>query len=293
MSGIKSQIVALPIAEMDASGTGVIDSIKHTNVLHTGITHEFRISLVKTHELFTAFTWADKSTEGNVDASSGYADFDISLNQAQFATALAYVIANATGGKSVTSYSIGTTSMFNNSRKNYVELSNLGTATRTAQTVLDREVRKEVEDLLDANQVMEYLEGDSLGQFNLVLDASDGGANMADLLGDVNTAALRNLFLQIPTRNSEDAALYGDEAGSRLPLKGGDVIAFIFNVNPVVNITQSDVSAPNPVAPSTAPVMEGANDLSKPDEMSFVDNAATLITAQRKIAFVIDVEESA
>lgn len=283
---MSAQIVAVPIGSMDASGTGVIDSIQHANVTHTQITHEFRIALSKAHELFGAFTWADVNTEDNVDASSGYANFDISLNQTQFASALAYVIANAVGGKATSAFTFETSRNGVDASKNYVSLANLQGATRTAQIEMDREIRNEVEDLLDQNDVLEYLEGDSLGQFSLVLDASGGGADMADKLGADNTAALRNLLMQLPNRNTE--ASYTAEQGDRLPVKEGDAVAFIFNVSPVVTITQSNVDAPAPLSSGTGIASGSANDLSEPG-MQFSSNVATLATGTRKIAFVIDV----
>ena len=83
--------IASPLGVMDASGTGVVETIQHTSAAHTSVTHEFRAVLSKTHNLFKAFSWSDVDTEGNVDASSGYAEFNLALDQAKFRDALAQV----------------------------------------------------------------------------------------------------------------------------------------------------------------------------------------------------------
>ena len=72
--------IASPLGVMDASGTGVVETILHTSAAHTQVTHEFRAVLSATHDLFKAFSWSDVDTEGNVDASSGYAEFNLTLD---------------------------------------------------------------------------------------------------------------------------------------------------------------------------------------------------------------------
>jgi len=272
-------LVAAPLAYMDASGTGIIESQEHTAAAHTGITHEFRISLSKTHDLFTAFSWADVDTEGNVDVSSGQTDFTISLDQTKFEAALAHVIANALGGKPATAFALSTNINSVPGAQDVVDPSNLGAGTKNAQTILDREIRLEVESELDANGVLEYLEGDSLGNFSLVLDASGGAHDMYTKLSA--SVPLRNLFLQIPNRTSEVGLT--DSSGSRLPVADGDAIAFVFSVDPEVTISQAtesgDVSDPAGAA---------ANDLGPTANMT-LDGTTILTTDNRKIAFVVQV----
>jgi hypothetical protein len=271
---------------MDATGTGVVESQQYTAASHTGITHEFRISRVKTDDLFGAFSWADVNTEGNVDVSSGQTDFTISLDETKFKAALMSVIQNALGGKANSSFSFATDQSTVPGAKTVTDPSNLNGATKNAQTILDREIRLEVETELDANGVLEYLEGDSLGYFSLYLDASGGAADMYSKLSA--TAALRNLFLQIPNRLSEVGET--DVSGSRLPVKEGDAIAFVFNVTPSVAITQATENgdAQGSAAGNAAEPLGTANMGGADTAMS----ASILNTGTRKIAFVVDVTAS-
>ena len=276
--------VASPTGLMEATGSGYIESQQHTVAAHTGITHEFRLDVSKEGALFSAITWADVSTEGDLDASSGETDFTVTMDQAAFAAALQTVIENAIGGKAT----LGPFNLATNASPPAAKATetpgNLAGAPKYAQTILDREVRLEVEGHLNSNGVLEYLEGDSLGGFSLVLDASGGAANMASQLTS-NSAALRNLFLQIPNRTSGDVALT-DESGSRLPVQEGDEIAFIFDVAPSVTITQ--VAETADAAGSAAGATE--NDLTTSSAPAMpVDGIAILTTEPRKIVFIVQV----
>lgn len=273
--------VASPLGDMDATGTGNIESQQHTSASHTLITHEFRINVSKTATLFSSITWADVNTEGDVDASSGETDFDVSMNKGVFAAALQAVIEGALGGKASAAFTLTTNASAASTAATVVDPSNIGAAPKIAQTVLDREVRLEVEGHLDANGVLEYLEGDSLGNFALALDASGGAADMAEKLSA--RAALRNLILQIPNRTSGGVALT-DETGTRLPVQAGDEIAFVFTVAPEVTITQVSESADA----AGAAAGTAANDLTLANIMP-VDGTAILTTGSRKIAFVVQV----
>lgn len=270
-------IVASPTGSMDATGTGQIEAQKFTSASHTSITHEFRTSLSKTHNLFKAFTWADVNTEGNVDVSSGQTEFTISLNESQFAAALKTVIETALGGKANSAFSFTTNQSTVPTAATKTDPSNLGSGSRIAQTILDREIRLEVESELNANGVLEYLEGDSLGYFSLALDSSGGAADMASKLKA--SGPLRNLFLQLPNRTSEVGEM--DVSGSRLPVATGDAIAFVFSVTPSVTISQTtesanaDGTASGAAAPALGTATMGMN--------------AVLSTSARKIAFVVDV----
>jgi len=278
-------IVAAPTAVMAATGSGEIESQQYTSAAHTGITHEFRISRAKTDDLFAAFSWADVSTEGNVDVSSGQTDFTVALDAAKFKAALMSVIQNAIGGKPSAVFGLSTNQSTVPAATAAVDPSNLNGGTKNAQTILDREIRLEVEAQLDANGVLEYLEGDSLGKFSLFLDASGGAADMYDKLSV--TAALRNLFLQIPNRLSEVGET--DASGSRLPVKEGDAIAFVFNVTPSVTITQASESADNTAYGSNAgAAAEPLGTAVMPPDNALL-NGAVLSTATRKIAFVVEV----
>jgi hypothetical protein len=280
--------VASPIGDMSATGTGTIDSQRLTLAAHTGITHEFRMSLSKTSDIFTAFSWADTNTEGAVDASSGLTNFTIALDEAKFAGALKAVIEQALGGKANAAFSLQTDRSSVPAAEAVTDPSNLSGGTRNAQTILDREVRLEVEAELDANGVLEYLEGDSLGYFNLALDASGGAVDLATKLAV--SGPLRNLFLQFPNRSSEVGLT--DASGSRLPVAEGDAVAFVFNVSPSVNLIQRGETTD---ADSSGGSM-GANgqnttppDLSTSNMPMSHDGAFTLVTGTRKIAFVVEV----
>jgi len=280
-------IVAAPLATMDATGSGVIESQRYTAASHVGITHEFRISRSKSSDLFGAFSWADVNTEGNVDVSSGQTNFTISLDEAKFKAALMSVIQNALGGKANSTFMMATNQGTVPAANAVTDPSNLNGGTKNAQTILDREVRLEVEAQLDANGVLEYLEGDSLGYFSLALDVSGGAADMYTKLSA--TAPLRNLFLQIPNRLSELAET--DASGSRLPVKEGDAIAFVFSVAPAVTISQASEIADNNnlvgsglgtnAEPLGTVTMGGAADVTL--------NSHILTTNTRKIAFVVNV----
>jgi hypothetical protein len=228
-------IVANPLGSMDASGTGVVESLMHANSGHDGITHEFIMDVLTTDDLFTAFSWEDTNTEGDVDASSGIARYTITLDNAKFHTGLKALIEGAVGGKCSASYNIFTSRTSAGADATIVDPRNIGNATKIAQTVLDREIRVEVEDKLDANDVLEYLEGDSLGEFQLVLDASGGAADMTTKM-NASEAILHNLLQQFPNRT--DVVGLTDSSGQRLPVKAGDKVAFVFDVNPQVSITQ-------------------------------------------------------
>jgi hypothetical protein len=273
--------VAAPTGNMNATGTGNIESQQHTAASHTAITHEFRASVPVGDALFSAITWADVNTEGNVDASSGQTDFTVVMDQAAFAAALQAVIESALGGKAQNTFSLSTNATALSSQATVVDPSNLNGAAKIAQTILDREVRLEVEAALNRNGVLEYLEGDSLGDFALALDASGGAADMASKLPS-NSAALRNLFLQIPNRTSGGVAVT-DESGTRLPVQAGDEIAFIFTVAPSVTITQVAETA------DAAGTAAGAAENDLTEASMPVDGIAILVTDPRKIAFIVQV----
>ena len=281
--------IASVLGAMDASGTGVVETIQHTTASHTSVTHEFRAVLSATHNLFKAFTWSDVDTEGNVDASSGYAEFNLALDQDKFRDALAQVIVDASGGKLATAaskaYATSATGGIPAARDKDATYS-LGSAVPNTRTVLDREIRKEVETELDTNGVLEYLEGDSLGEFELAVDASGGAADMASKLAV--KGALRNFFLQIPNRSGGAGVdSETDNSGNCLPVKAGDAVAFVFNVSPAVYITERNQTA------GAGPVIGSSNPLGTAN-MAGVDtalNASLLTSGTRKIVYIIEVSE--
>lgn len=276
-------LVSRPTGTLDASGSGYVESQVHSSAAHTSIDQEYRISLSKSHDLFTAISWADVNTEGNVDASSGETEFVVSMDQQKFADALAYVIQNAIGGVVSGGFSVSTNVSSVPAAQTYSNPDNMAGATAVTRTVLDRQIRKEVEAELDANGVLEYLEGDSLGGFSLAIDASGAGLDMAEKLADVSNTtdnALRNLFLQIPNRTT--ILSLTDSSGDRLPVMEGDAIAFIFTTQPEVKIEQRDESSNN-----FGTTGAGANPLGTANMV--VDNATSLTTSVRKIAYIIDV----
>lgn len=273
--------VASPLGVMDASGTGTIETQVHTTAAHTAITHEFRMELPANDDLFKAFTWSDVNTEGNVDASAGETDFTISLDQTLFEARLAYVIANAVGGAAASTFSVSTDVSSVPGAQTYANPSNLGAAAATAQNVLDREIRLEVEAALNTNGVLEYLEGDSLGSFNLVLDASGGAADMYTKLSA--SGPLRNLLLQFPNRTT----VYGEtDVSGNLPVAAGDAVSFVFTVSPEVTISEVNQSeASGNTNPAVSNPLDTAN--------MILDNSTFLSTGTRKIVFTVDVTAAA
>jgi hypothetical protein len=273
--------IAAPVAVMDASGTGVIETIQHTTASHTSVTHEFRAVVSKTSNLFKAFTWSDIDTEGNIDASSGYADYNLALDQAMFRDALAQVIIDASGGKLAAAGSYATDTSAVPAKGALAATYSLGSAFPNTRVVLDREIRKEVEVELDANGVLEYLEGDSLGEFELAIDASGGAADMASKLAA--KGPLRNFFLQIPNRTSVLGET--DASGDRLPVKEGDAVAFVFNVSPAVAITERQQTSGAAATNASSNPLGTAN-------MGGVDtqlNASQLTSGTRKIVYIVEV----
>jgi hypothetical protein len=266
---------------MDASGSGSIETQVHTSAAHTGITHEFRIDLATDDDLFKAFVWADANTEGAVDASSGQTDFTITLDQVKFEARLAHVIFNAEGGAAAAAFSVSTNINTVAAAKAYANPSNLGAAAPTAQNILDREIRLEVEAELDTNGVLEYLEGDSLGNFSLVLDGSGGAADMYGKLSA--PGPLRNLFLQFPNRTTVYAET---DVSGNLPVEAGDAVSFVFNVSPSVKIAEVNQSETSGAGESNAV----SNALGTTDMV--LNNSTNLSTAPRKIVFTVDVTEA-
>lgn len=279
-------IVARPIADMDATGTGIVEKVTQASHTHTGVEYEYRADVAIASELFTSITWADINTEGAIDASSGSARFDISMNKTLFAAALAGVIRTAVGGKLAAAGNYATAASANTQGSLAADPSNLGSAAKTAQTILDREVRLEVEALLNVNGVLEYLEGDSLGQFSLSLDASGGAEDMADRLGD-DQADLRNFFLQIPNRPTlyDTAGVSGEQADSgSLPVMVGDTLGFVFDIDTEVTISEPPVDAGAiESVTGTAPALGVTGTLANP----YV--SGTLSTANRRAIFIVTV----
>lgn len=289
---MSARIVAAPVGTLDASGSGNIESQEYAAAAHTAITHVFRIDVPKSSAMFSAFSWKDANTEGNTDVSAGDTDItDISLNQTQFAEALASVLRDASGGKVTDASGIsiatahGSPAALGESVVSPYALDS--GALPTARYVLKSEVRKEVEDQLDINGVLEYLEGDSLGSFVFDIDASGGAADMAGKLSV--SAALRNLILQFPNRPAEFEGETTDTY-SKLPVIAGDELTFVFNVSPVVTITQTSESA-NMIAAANNATGAGAEPLGTTD-MPGNDAALSglaLTTGTRKVAFIVQV----
>ena len=283
------QIVARTPADMEATGAGQVEAIEHTYAIHNALTHEFRISLSKSAGLFSAISWEDINTEGDSDASGGVANYSIALDRGAFAAALKAVIEQAIGGPVTNGFSLSTNVSGKSGVQTYALPSNMNSATAYAQTVLDREVRQEVEGYLNQNNVLEYLEGDSMTGFSLSLDASGGAYDMADKLMANNFSDLRHLLLQIPNRPiTANGGEVGATAatGSRLPVADGDAVVFTFNVQPAVKISQVDVTDPV-VGEGVAQSGAAANNLATTGFN--VGGSVDMTTGNRFIAFVIDV----
>jgi len=270
-------IVAKPIADMNASGTGDVEKVQQTSHSTAGVQYEYRADVSIASDLFKAITWADANTEGAVDASSGVADFTIAIDEAAFAAALAGVIRTATGGK-LAADSTYSTSSSANTAASVSTPSNLGAASATAQTVLDREVRLEVETILNQNNVLEYLEGDSLGQFELALDASGGAADMATKLAVDED--LRNFFLQIPNRTN---VIGYDASEGTLPVMVGDTLGFVFDIDTSVVISETDTTA------GAAATNGASNALGVQGTLVNPKTSATLTTENRRAIFIVTV----
>ena len=276
MSGVF--IVARPVADMNATGSGEVQKVQHASHTTAGVQYEYRADVSIGSDLFTAFAWADANTEGNIDPSSGVANFTITLDQAAFTAALADVIRNAVGGKLTAGKIYSTANVANTAGALAALPSNLGSGTATAQTILDREVRLEVEKLLNENTVLEYLEGDSLGKFALVLDASNGAADMATKLAVEED--LRNFFLQIPNRTD---VIGIDTSEGTLPVMVGDTLGFVFDIDTTVTITEADTTA------GAAVTAAASNSLGVQNTLTDNGVAGTLTTADRRVIFIVTV----
>jgi hypothetical protein len=287
MSTSNVLVVAAPLATMAASGDGYVETQQHATAAHTTITHEFSMDVPAGADLFKAFYWEDVNTEGAVDASSGETDFTITLDHVKFVAALKALIDGAEGGKLDICGDYSTDTSYSYSAGSVTGPSNLGLGvTPIAQTILDREIRLEVEAELDTNGVLEYLEGDSLGGFNLFLESSGGAEDMAGKLdedGSGNTVYLRNLLLQFPNRTD---VVGSTDASGNLPVKAGDAVAFVFNVSPEVTVEQRNQLGPDAGAGTTN--NEAANDLGPTTNMT-LNNTTFLTTGTRKIVFIAKV----
>lgn len=279
--------VAQPVVNLDASGTATIESRVPEAAIHTQITHVFRLDVPKTSGLFTAFSWADDNTEGHMDASAGDTYITAQeLDQATFAAALAQVINDASGG-ALSAYKVVATThdvSGNPLQEDYATPYALDSgAPRTVRYELKSEIRKEMEELLNSNNVVEYLEGDSLGSFYFAVDAS-GAANEMAAQMDVS-GVLENFILQFPNRPS--VVNKTDETFNGLPVIPGDELSFVFTSTPKVTITElSEDGGANPggaADPGIAPALD----------MAGVNTSATsgldITTGQRKIAFIVRV----
>lgn len=292
-------ILANQAGAMSASGTGEVETVVHTNATHSGVEYEFRIDLPVTHNLFKSIGWADRNTEGAVDAGSGVAAFDISMNKQMFRDALVTVINDASGGPIDDTVSTDVYETDATGARVPATLaalpSNLGNATPTARTIIDREVRLEVERLLNTNGVLEYLEGDSLGKFSLYLDASAGAWDMAGKLGDIS-GNLRNFFLQIPNRDYATVAgapyTATDSAGT-LPVMVGDTIGFVFDIDTTVSITEADttnagaVGTTNPAVSNPLGAVIGNNLPFDYFDSTSAGYDTTLTTGARRVIFIV------
>jgi hypothetical protein len=278
--------VASPLGDMDASGTGIVQAFNYTNAAHSGITHVFTVNASATHDVFKAFKWYDNNTEGSLDASSGNASVTVTLDQGAFAQALAALMANAQGGYvGTTTVSLTTSRAAGYSEPPVAGYSGMAAYTSNVRDVLDREVRKEVENELDNNGVLEYLEGDSLGQFQLGVDYSGGAIDMAGKLAD--DSKLRNLFFQFPNR--DDAVGVLDASGGRLPVISGDSVGFVFNISPAVEITEVPKNpevADTTETPTSSALASGTTTATA---AGLNIGAVSFTTSTRKAAFVIKV----
>jgi hypothetical protein len=279
MSMSLTRAVAEPIVNLDASGAATIEGRVPEAAVHTAISHMFRLNVPASSGLFSAFTWSDLNTEGHVDASAGDTYITAQkLDQATFAAALAQVINDAVGGKLTGNATVATTHDVSGNPlgEAYAGVYALDSgASRTVRYELKSEIRYEMEQLLNSNNVAEYLEGDSLGSFQFAVDASGAAAEMATQM-DVS-GVLENFILQFPNRPSV-VGLSG-ESYTGLPVIPGDELSFVFTSTPEVTITElpeegaANVNgAPNPGS-EPALGMAGLN----------------ISTSTRKIAFVVRV----
>jgi hypothetical protein len=303
-------LVARPMVNMDASGEGVVEAFNYTNAAHTGITHVFTVNAAEDHNLFKSIQWQDDDTEGDLDASSGAARVNLTYNVSQFAESLASLLAGASGfyvGGGVTAVTSRSSGFATPTQQQYQNK----TVSGTIRDVLDKEVRREVELELDNNNVLEYFEGDSLGEFSLRVDYSGGAAAMADRMSEMPN--LRNLFFQIPNRQGAVSLL--DASGDRLPVMSGDSVVFVFHIVPRVDITENARNDPDSADGANATTGTTTNSNLQPtggvvsvdgvnygagSSISYAvtapsatandySDAITFITGSRKIALVINV----
>lgn len=288
---MSARIVASPVAALDASGAGYVESQQYAAAAHTAISHIFRMNVSKGSDMFSAFSWKDLNTEGTTSGETAITD--LSLNQLKFRDALMAVINDASGGKLADAS--GSSIVTAHGRGELGDKYTLpyafegNAASPTIRYVLQSEVRNEVEQMLNANGVLEYLEGDTLGNFVFAVDASGGAANMSTLLSA--DAALRNLILQFPNRPSEFGA--GASEYTKLPVIAGDEITFVFNVSASVMINQTTEAGSNIVTGAGAAVANApAENLSGSSIFASGGNTTSglnVSTTTRKVAFIVKV----
>jgi len=207
-----AKFVAPYVASMDASGAADFVYIQQETVSITGIDYEFDVTLssANTKKLLEAFTVSGKG----VDAS-----FNVTLSSsADFREVLMAVINGAQ------------------------EASNAGT-NKTATTQLEADLHAGLVAAIGTDSLINTVENIDVTGVDVTIDSSGGSANMADNLSDERC---RLIYTQIPAAALN---LYMDgsenQTTSALPLKGGDVLTFVFDVNVsdvVPNKSQTDVN---------------------------------------------------
>lgn len=264
-----AKVVAPYVAQMDASGEGYVETIETATVTVTGITHVYGASAAADHALWAAFDLSD------ADPAAGEADFWIDLSES-FVAALAGLMAGATGGK--TTAAINLTTGFSDVADG---------AKKFDESLLD-EITAEIENALNNNGALEFLEADTVGDLEMRVDWSGAAANMRNGLraGAANSNLLRLMYLQIAAREAN-----GDQATMSVAtlgdiLQANDAFSFIFDCTPSVQVEERAQAGVTDVSGDpSGNTVPGTN----PDALLDYNAPANFGTGKRRVAFIITV----
>jgi hypothetical protein len=272
-----AQILAPFVASMNFTGSGTVEHINKPTYQINDIEYLYGASLAASHGLFAAFTVTDgPELSGNADVTVVLAD--------SFKAALRTQMEAATGGKLTTKANLVTDSL---------EAVPTGSGVKTMDATMKDEVTAEIEAALNENNVVEFLEADSVA-LTLTVEWSNGAASMYDGL---TAELLKGMYLQIGNRaiaNDQDAG--GPKTFSQI-LQSGDKLAFVFDVNGQIAVTESPISA-NPAAGANATMTAGAvpapplgvagnwEGLSSPPGIAGLN----VLTGSRRVGFIFTVQ---
>lgn len=231
-----TSVVCPCIADLNTTGSGTIESQKlATKPVHSvDMRFSTSASVNDVNSIWYAFDISDNVT------ADGSSNFTVYLDAEAFKTALRTHMNAALGGRMSGRVTTSSTDSPANSA--------------TLKATMDSEVEAEIRAFLNNNDVDEYLEGDYVSGLNLAVDYSGGAANMYDAINTENKQnILKSIVLQIPKRNTTAGGDFAETVQhyTRLPVKAGDSISFVFDLKTAITLTQVDKDAPTIAAGAT------------------------------------------